>query len=66
MKAFDPSNGIRRGDSQSLPRFELEYLVDDIEYPSQVMVVPSGAGGRSETEWITADIRHAVPLEWVR
>lgn len=66
MKAFDPSNGTRRGDPQSLPRFELEYLVDDIEHPNQVMVVPYGAGGRSETAWITADIRDAVPLEWVR
>lgn len=66
MKSFDPTKGTRRVDPQSLPRFELEYLVDDMEYPSQVMVVPHGTGDRSETEWITVDIRDAVPLEWVR
>lgn len=66
MKAFDTSDEAHRDDPQALPQFELEYLVDDVEHPSTVMVVPRGAGDRPGSTWISADIRLAVPLEWVR
>lgn len=66
MEAFDASDGPRHDDPQALPRFELEYLVDDIQHPTEIMVVPHGAADRPGARWITADILHAVPLEWVR
>lgn len=66
MKTFDASDRRRQQSSQALPRFDLEYLVDDIEEPSEVMIVPAGRRNRPDTEWIAADIRLAVPLEWVR
>lgn len=66
MKTSDTQDGAWGADPEELPKFTLEYLVDDIDNPTQVMVVPRGTGDRPGTAWIVIDMRHAVPLEWVR
>ena len=48
-----------------LPTFDLEYLFDDDEDPSEVTVFVDNAADLS-TNWITIDAAHTVPLEDVR
>lgn len=45
-----------------LPRFDLTYLTDDDEEPSEVTVFPE-SGENFVSTWITIDIDHSVPLE---
>ena len=52
-------------DSARLPRFDLEYGVDDTDRPTSVTVYAPDADDIS-THWITIDADHAVPLEDVR
>lgn len=49
-----------------LPVFELDYLVDDIENPSKVMIVPDWDNESGLSSWLTIDIEHAVPLKDVQ
>lgn len=53
-------------DPYELPRFELEYLVDDLDDPTEIMVVPNQDHSRGHEQWITMDTRQAVPLEDIR
>lgn len=48
------------------PQFELDYLVDDVEKPSKVMIVPDWDNDRGLSEWLTIDIDHAEALEDIR
>lgn len=48
-----------------LPDFDLEYLFDDDEDPTEVTVFVDNAADLS-TNWITIDAGHAVALEEVR
>lgn len=48
------------------PSFELEYFLDDDEAPTTMTVCSAENPGSIATEWITIDIRQAVPLEQVR
>ena len=48
-----------------LPEFELEFLFDDDEDPSEVTVFVDEPAALS-TNWITVDVENAVPLEEIR
>lgn len=53
------------GDLYELPQFELDYLLDNLDEPTEVMVVPE-RGDQDKTRWITMDLDHAVALDDVR
>lgn len=65
MNTIDTRNSTHQ-DPYELPRFELEYLVDDVDDPTEIMVVPELDRSRGHEQWITMDTRHAVPLEDIR
>jgi len=48
-----------------LPRFDLDYLVDDIDEPTKVMIVPNWDRGGGLDRWITMDTEHVVSLDEV-
>jgi hypothetical protein len=49
-----------------LPEFDLSYLYDDEDEPSEVTVFPARFDDDLATNWITIDVGHAVPLDRVR
>lgn len=51
-------------DVDKLPKFDLTYLTDDEEEPSEVTVFPKSDENFVST-WITIDIDHTVPLDEV-
>ena len=51
---------------EELPDFDLSYLYDDSEEPTEVTVFPGDCGDELATNWITVDAGHAVPLEDIR
>lgn len=62
----DPERADADGtDLNEFPRFDLEYLYDDDESPTEVTVFVDDPAALS-TNWITADVDHAVPLDEVR
>jgi len=65
MSAIDrrerPAAGLTR-----LPEFDLAFLYDDEDDPTEVTIFPAGFEEDLETNWITIDCRHAVPLDRVR
>lgn len=52
-------------DLDELPQFELDFLLDDLDDPTEVMVAPR-RDDQEKTQWITMDIEHAVPLDDLR
>lgn len=52
--------------SDELPVFELDYLFDDRDRPTEVTVFPAEDTFDISTNWITIDIDHAVPLDRIR
>jgi len=61
LTRFDPV----REQLDATPQFELEWLYDDADDPSQVTVFPRDTE-RSATEWISVDCDSAIPLDEVR
>lgn len=51
---------------EELPRFELSYLFDDEDEPTEVTVFPESDDFDISTNWITVAIGAAVPLDQVR
>lgn len=51
---------------KKLPTFGLSYLFDDEKRPSEVTLYPESSEADFMTEWLTADVADAVPLEDVR
>lgn len=49
-----------------LPAFDLSYLFDNADEPSEVTVFPASNTHDISTNWITVDLGTAVPLEQVR
>lgn len=47
------------------PEFELEYLLDDADEPTELTVYAPG-GGDPTTHWITVNFEAAIPLHAVR
>lgn len=48
------------------PEFDLTYLYDDSEHPSEVTVMPYGETSGQTTTWLSASIEDAVPVEEIR
>lgn len=48
------------------PEFELAYLFDVVDNPREVTIFNAGWNADLSTEWLTADVGTAVPLEEVR
>lgn len=64
-----PSTHARTGspdDLYELPQFELDYLLDDVEAPTEVMIVPREGEDGDKTRWITMDLDSVVSLDDVR
>ncbi|WP_372912143.1 hypothetical protein [Salinigranum sp.] len=65
MSAIEPSNQSQHTHLEELPQFDLEYLFDDDDCPTEVTVFADDPESLS-TRWITIDREFAVPLEEVR
>lgn len=65
MSAIEPSKQSQHTHLEELPQFDLEYLFDDDESPTEVTVFADDPESLS-TRWITVDREFAVPLEEVR
>lgn len=50
----------------ALPRFELSYLFDSEDDPTEVTVFPASDDFDISTNWITVTVDAAIPLEQVR
>lgn len=51
---------------EELPGFDLSYLFDDADNPTEVTVFPASNTHDISTNWITVDLGTAVPLEQIR
>ena len=65
MSAIEPSNQSQHTHLEELPQFDLEYLFDDDDCPTEVTIFADDPESLS-TRWITIDREFAVPLEEVR
>lgn len=65
MSAIEPSEQSQSTHLEELPQFDLEYLFDDDDSPTEVTVFADDPEALS-TQWITVDRNCAVPLEEVR
>lgn len=66
MSVTDRREQDTEGELGDLPVFEISYLLDDRENPTEVTVFPGTEDYDLSTHWITIDAGHAVPLEDVR
>lgn len=53
-------------DLEEFPRFELSYLFDSEDEPTEVTVFPESDDHDISTNWITVAVEAAVPLDEVR
>ena len=51
---------------EELPRFDLSYLFDSQDEPTEVTVFPETDDFDISTNWITVDVDCAVPLDSIR
>lgn len=66
MSAIGQIDDTNRAELDELPEFELCYLFDDQDDPSEVTIFRPGVDERSATRWLTVDSDHAVDLEQLR
>lgn len=66
MSATKGSERGSRGTIEALPNFELSYLFDNRDAPSEVTIFPESDNYDISTNWITVDKTTAVPLEDLR
>lgn len=66
MSAIGHTDDRNRAELDELPEFELSYLFDDQDDPTEVTIFIPGVEERSATQWLTIDSSHAVSLETVR
>lgn len=59
-----PVETVREAGAGTLPSFELDCLFDDVDDPTEVTVFVTGS--QTVSEWITADVDTAVPLDEIR
>jgi hypothetical protein len=45
------------------PEFELSYLFDDADDPTEVTLFPGDCDEHLPTRWLSVDTAHAVPLD---
>lgn len=66
MSATDSRDRSTEAGLTAFPEFELAFLYDDDDEPSEVTVFPARFDDDLATNWITIDVGHAVPLDRVR
>lgn len=66
MSAIGQTDDTNSAGLDELPEFELCYLFDDQDDPSEVTIFRPGVDDRSATRWLTIDSSHAVALEEIR
>ncbi|MDZ7702176.1 MAG: hypothetical protein U5J98_09005 [Halobacteriales archaeon] len=66
MSAIDRRERPARAPLARLPEFDLAFLYDDDDDPTEVTVFPARFDEDLATNWITVDVGHAVPLDSVR
>lgn len=66
MSAIDGSQRDQATTQDALPRFELSYLFDDRDNPTEVTVFPESNEYDISTNWITVDVGSAIPLDNLR
>lgn len=66
MSAIGQIDDMNGAGLDELPEFELCYLFDDQDEPSEVTIFRPGVDDRSATRWLTIDSSHAVALEEIR
>lgn len=65
MSAIEPSTQNQSTCLEDLPQFDLEYLFDDDENPTEVTIFADDPDTLS-TRWITIDRDYAVDIDDVR
>lgn len=65
MSALEPTSTNETANLEELPTFDLRYLYDDTETPSELTIFSPDMETLT-TSWITIDASHAVPLEDIR
>lgn len=65
MSVIEPSEPSQPTHLEELPQFDLEYLFDDDDDPTEVTIFADDPESLS-TQWITVDRSSAIPLEEVR
>ena len=66
MSAIEHTPSTDGATLEELPAFELTYLYDDDDNPTEVTVFLAGTDDGLATQWLTIDREHAVPLESVQ
>ena len=66
MSAIEGAAPGRTIELDDLPRFELSYLFDSEDEPTEVTVFPESDDYDISTNWITVSVEGAVPLDKVR
>ena len=66
MSAVEGAASGSEIDLEELPSFELSYLFDKEDEPTEVTVFPESNDFDISTNWITVAIDGAVPLDQVR
>lgn len=61
MSTIDTAEGL-----DNHPEFELSFLYDDADDPTEVTVFPGDDETELSTQWISMDITHTVPIEDAR
>ena len=66
MSAIEGAAPDRAIEVEVLPRFELSYLFDSEDEPTEVTVFPESDDHDISTNWITVAVEAAVPLDQIR
>ncbi|MFB6125114.1 MAG: hypothetical protein ABEJ59_04060 [Halanaeroarchaeum sp.] len=66
MSAIGQTDDPDRAELAELPEFELSFLFDDQDHPTEVTIFHPGADERAATRWMSIDSRFAVSLDEVR
>lgn len=66
MSAVEGAASDSAIDLEELPRFELSYLFDREDEPTEVTVFPESNDFDISTNWISVAVDAAVPLDQIR
>ena len=66
MSAIERSNSTDGAVLDELPEFDLTFLYDDEEEPTEVTIFEGTSQEDLTTRWLTMDYRHSVALDSVR
>jgi hypothetical protein len=66
MSAIERSNSADDAVLDELPEFDLTFLYDDEEEPTEVTIFEGTSQADLTTRWLTMDYQHTVALDSVR